>query len=255
MFLIFDMISGILTGVVGLMIMVVIVPVVVQILIHMVINMINSTLKTNIRPMLNLIFFPGALIRVTFLFLVLSLMGWKPNITYGRLAGLQNPTSTNNSHFSGFAVFMKPPRRGISLGHTIIISLSGYFVWAWVLLYVRFQQFITQYMAYLWGSNTANIVYVVVLLSLVIGGMPIPEETMLPLYYIVAYYPHLVISAMLGFIGAAITGGLFGITFGRIYYIVFLAMITTRHLTHKKQLDMIDRRDGITIDIEEVILF
>ena len=254
MFLIFDVVSGILTGVIGLVIMLIIIPVIVQIMIHMIINAINSAMKTNIRPMLNLLFFPGAIIRTTFIFFVLSLMGWKSQMTYGRLAGLQNPTSTNN-RFSGFAVFMKPPKRGISLGQSIIISMAGYFVWLWILLFVYYQRFISIYMTFLWGESTANLVYMIILISLLIGGMPIPEETMLPLYYIVAHYPHLVIAGMLGFIGAAIIGGLYGVVFGEIYFAILIALLISRHLAHRKDLDRMGRLDELTIDIEEVIIF
>lgn len=254
MFLIFDIISGIFTGILGLLVMLILVPVVVQIMIHMVINMINNALKTNIRPMLNLLFFPGALVRTSFIFFVLSLMGWKPGVFYGKLAGMHNPTSTN-SRYSGFSLFMRPPKKGVTLGQTIILSLSGYFVWLWVLLLIIFQLFITNYMSYLWGAQTANLVYGLLIISMVVGGMPIPEETMLPLYYIVAHYPHLVIASLIGFVGAAIVGGLFGVVFGQIYFVILLAMLLSRHQSHARQLRRLGDYDGIRMDIDEVILF
>lgn len=40
-----------------------------------------------------------------------------------------------------------------------------------------------------------------------------------------------------GFVGAAIVGGLFGLVFGEIYFVVLIAILTTHHLTHNKQLD------------------
>ena len=254
MVLIFEVISGVLTGVLGLLVMIIIIPVIFQIMIHMVINMINSTLKTNIRPMLNLLFFPGAIVRVTFMFLVLSLMGWKSSIVYGRLAGLQNPTSTNN-RFAGFGILMGPPRTGVSFGQTIIISISGYFVWVWVLLFVLYQQFINNYMTYLWSYETANLIYFFILISFLVGGMPIPEETMLPLYHMVANYPHLIIASLLGFVGAAIVGGLYGVAFGQIYFMVLMALLISRHRSHAKQLDGMGKGNKVKMDVENVVLF
>ena len=97
--------------------------------------------------------------------------------------------------------------------------------------------------------------YFLILISLLIGGMPIPEETMVPLYHIIANYPHLVISAMIGFIGAAIVGGLFGVVFGQFYFGILMALLISRHLSHSKQVTSYARTSELTIDVEEMILF
>ena len=110
-------------------------------------------------------------------------------------------------------------------------------------------------MAYLWGYEAANTVYFFILISLLVGGMPIPEETMLPLYHLVAYYPHMVIASLLGFLGAAIVGGLFGLVFGEIYFSVLMALLITRHRTHAKQLHEIEGKHLQKLDVDNMVLF
>ncbi|OLS19927.1 MAG: hypothetical protein HeimC2_39530 [Candidatus Heimdallarchaeota archaeon LC_2] len=169
----------------------------------------NSSYQRSIRTkkigkLVSLIFLPGTLLRVVLIIVFLKLRGWVMYISYPSVVGNLN-RSLSDERRSGFFISMRPHnKRTIRFKEIIQVSLIGY-----IPLFVGYYMWKTRgdqidFLIYLSQGNM-NIfwiyfLYYYLLLAIFIGGAPIPEETMLPIYFVIGKYPHLIIGIICAYI-------------------------------------------------------
>ncbi|MCE7734443.1 MAG: hypothetical protein GPJ54_06170 [Candidatus Heimdallarchaeota archaeon] len=230
-------------------------------------NYVRNNRPRNFRRAMAFITLPGTLLRITIMFVFLRLRGWSLGILYPGYVG-----GTERSLFSdrreGFRFFMKPDkRRRMTFKDVALISLVGY---------------IPLYLAYLmWTNRAANLDFIIYIqqgnlsefwiyvwyyyffFSLFIGGAPIPEETMTPVFYLLGEYSHLI----LGVIGAYIIGfvlslmeisemGIEGKRLGYTYFMLFSAILVFKVLLNQRKYGNLTKSalDDIILGMETIEL-
>jgi hypothetical protein len=99
--------------------------------------------------------------------------------------------------------------------------------------------------------------------AVLIGGAPVPEETMLPIYFLLGQYPHLII----GVVGAYFTGmllsllevdylGFAGKRLGYIYFLLFSSILFFRVAINQQQFSSITKAklDDILLGMDYIDL-
>ena len=73
-----------------------------------------------------------------------------------------------------------------------------------------------------WLFNIPTIiVFWYLIISLFLGGLPVPEETLLPIYYVLVYHSHIVIALLFFMLAAAATAEQFGNSIGTTMFLVY----------------------------------
>ena len=101
------------------------------------------------------------------------------------------------------------------------------------------------WMLYIWGPKfpffswaiPINWVFWYLFLSLVIGGLPVPEETLYPIYYILAAQPQLIVMTMFNLLAASIYVGLYGSRIATTIFTLSMAIGFTINAHYQKELD------------------
>ncbi len=224
---------------------------------------INRSRRTaTIGRFVSFIFLPGTLLRVMFVFLFLKLRGWELSISYPGFVGSMN-RSLSDKRRTGFFIAMRPNnKRRISFKEIVQVSLVGY-----IPLFIAYFMWKTRadqidFLIYLHQGNLSifwiYFLYYYLLLAILIGGAPIPEETMLPIYFIIARYPHLFI----GIIGSYIVGfwismmeigylGFEGSRLGYTYFITFSTILFFKIVINERQLNITKNKiDEVLLEME-----
>lgn len=213
----------------------------------------NSYYRTrSIRSFIALITLPGTLLRVVIMFVFLRLRGWKFTMKYLGMAG-SNSKGLLTDRRMGFAFSMSPDaKRRITFKDFALISFVGY-----IPLYLAYLMWTNRvdnldFFIYIQQGNLSsfwiNIWYYYLVFALLVGGAPIPEETMAPVYYIMGEYPHLI----LGIVGAYIMGfllslmeigdlGFEGKRLGYIYFLLFSTILIFRVLLNQRQFSFLTK--------------
>ncbi|MHA2100606.1 MAG: hypothetical protein ACW99A_18175 [Candidatus Kariarchaeaceae archaeon] len=207
----------------------------------------QSKRTSEVGRLVSFITFPGTLFRVALMFLLLRLKGWELSISYPGLVGTLN-RSLSDQRRSGFFISMKPnSKRRITLKDTVHMSLVGYIpmILAYFMWISRHDQI--DFMIYLQQGNVNIIwiyfIYYYLLFAILIGGAPIPEETMVPIYYLLGRYPHVIF----GIISAYCLSFLISLMefdgfvyeadrIARLYFLVALLLIISHVLINEEHL-------------------
>lgn len=238
-FLLFEFIQVTVTSFLALLFWIMILPLLVQTMINGLISMVERVIRMNIRQFLNLIFFPGSLVRLGLLYLTLSLMGWEPSLSHHNVVGSNTAMSTGRSR-RGFMISMRPKnKQSMGLREMIIIAAASQLAWLLVLLMVIYYDPIIITLSRLVGPS-APTWYFVAIISLIFGGMPIPEESMLPLEYLISHYPHWVGALSILGLASAVISGIYGPSIGQLWFLIISALMVARERITRKRLEDID---------------
>lgn len=205
-----DIATGIINfsgGIFGLILMFSLLPLFIQVTLRMLVNTINGFIKTDISPIVDLILLPGSMLRLVFMSVIFYTMGaefsWK---YYGPYMGKPASNIANNYNFRGFTPEQKLPYRyrdknPIKLSLVILVASYAVIplIWIWVAFY---DDILHGLDALFITPGTENIVYWVVLLTTMFGGLPQPNETMGFIYGNMLTHPQLVIALVLAGLGA-----------------------------------------------------
>ncbi|MDH5404783.1 MAG: hypothetical protein OEY49_19930, partial [Candidatus Heimdallarchaeota archaeon] len=165
---------------------------------------------------LEILLLPGSLLRFTIHVLFLRSRGW--TIIIGLFPPALGNPAINVSYrekYRGYGMIVRPPSNGsLTLKDTILILLLSYSLLPVVFILIYFGDYIIYGLTHtLNNPQSAFILYIFIVFSITFGGMAVPEETMLPLYYFITSYPHFVLGVFLNYLGALIMSPVIGITF------------------------------------------
>ncbi|MDH5402171.1 MAG: hypothetical protein OEZ01_02910 [Candidatus Heimdallarchaeota archaeon] len=210
------------------------------ILIRLVLNIIiyflsipfnNSNL---VIKLIEFLFFPGALFRNLFQISLLKSKGW--TTTWLHLGSDQsiNLTSPLRGH-GGFRVVLKAPSGSdvFTMKDALQIMITSYIAVPFIYLLYYYRDYIIFSLKMIMNDKLAFIIYFWLIISLCIGGLPVPEETLLPLNHFIFSYPHLFIGFIISYFAALLSVPLLGeviaftIYFLLISLLIYLALLNT----------------------------
>lgn len=228
---------------------------------------VRSNRAKNFRYSIALLTLPGTLLRVSIMFLFLKLRGWSLGIKYPGFVGKRDRGLISDRR-TGFTFSMSPDkRRRMTFKDIALISLVGY-----IPLYIAYLMWTNRadnldFIIYIQQGNLSKfwiyVWYYYFIIALFIGGAPIPEETMTPVYYLMGEYPHLI----WGILGSYVIGfllslmeidnlGFEGPRLGYIYFLLFSAILIFRVLINQRQFGYLTKGglDDILLDMELIEL-
>lgn len=197
----------------------VILPYLIRLIIIQVIRVITYILqipdkKIQVQQFISVLFFPGSLLRITFIYCYLILQGWSLRVAYSPKVELSSGSVVALHKSQGFYLIMSQGKKNFSLRDALAITMLCYIPMLLGILMIinsagnmRFIDYIFNRDFQFWKIhfqiNVINrILYYYIIAALLIGGSAVPEETSVLLYYIVASYPHFIISCILALIGS-----------------------------------------------------
>jgi hypothetical protein len=221
----------------------------------------------SVRNFLALITLPGTLVRVGITFLYLRLRGWQTGIGYPGWVGRPNRGIMSDSR-TGFTIAMsRDSRRRITFREIVIIGFIGYlpislsyFMWKNKADMIDFIIYISQgnmseFWIYFW--------YYYMVFAMFVGGAPIPEETMTPVYYLLGEYPHL----FFGLIGSWICGfficlmeieylGFEGKRLGYVFFLLYSAILIFKVVLNQREFGYLTskRLDELLLQMDAIEL-
>ncbi|OLS21985.1 MAG: hypothetical protein HeimC2_31330 [Candidatus Heimdallarchaeota archaeon LC_2] len=220
-----------------------------------------------IRSFTALITLPGTLLRVGIMFLFLRLRGWSLGIKYPGFVG-KTDRSLLSDRRTGFTFSMSPDkRRRMTFKDIALISIISYLP-----LYLTYLMWINKadnldFIIYIQQGNLSefwiNVWYYYLLFALFVGGAPIPEETMVPIYYLLGEYPHLfagiILAYIMGFLLSLMELGDFGFEgkrLGYIYFLLFSAVLIFRILLNQKHMGNLTKSglDDLLLEMDVIEL-
>ncbi|MHA2249420.1 MAG: hypothetical protein ACXAD7_03610 [Candidatus Kariarchaeaceae archaeon] len=249
-----DATESIVTSLITTILAFLLLPVLIRIIINLIIDLINTIFGLgqwrrrsffDFGTIVRFVAFPGTLIRGVIVFYTLHTMGWR--VKTGSAFNVGRPMGNFGSRdrsYRGYYLAMIPPS-GITptLREVIYMALVGYLVQIVVFVMYGFRQSIQQWMLYIWGPKfpffrwgiPINWVFWYLFLALVIGGLPVPEETLYPIYYILVAHPQLILMTIFNLLAASIFVGLYGpnITMTIFTFSMAMGFYLDTYLQHK----------------------
>ena len=159
-------------------------------------------------------FFPGSMIRITFLYGYLTIKGWKLTVAYNPKMEIGSNSLFAERRRQGFYLIMSQGKHRFTLRDAISITILCYIPMLLSILMftsyagnMRFIDYIFNRDFVFWRLHfpihvVNRVIYVYFALALLIGGAAVPEETAVILYHLLANYPHFIISCILALIGS-----------------------------------------------------
>jgi hypothetical protein len=105
---------------------------------------------------------------------------------------------------------------------SIIMTFISYSVMVLVVMWVAFRNSIFYSLQFLVPSSMVSPLYFFILLSMIFGGMPVPEETTSTIYVFIMEHPQLVVMLVLDTLGALILTPYLGVTLTFTYWLVMI---------------------------------
>ena len=216
------------------------IPILLRLILNIIIDLVNSIFNWGVRRnsfnfamVVRFIAFPGTLLRGTFIFLLLHLKGWKVNINFGVGVGqAMGNYGFRDNYYRGFGFNMSPGHKiEVTLKDTIHIAMSSYMVELIAIIIFMFRHWIISFILYVYGPridlflNFPTIwLFWYLFMGIVIGGIPVTQEILLPLYYIFIYNPQLVVFAIFNLFTASLIAEIFGNSIGLTCFILFFSL-------------------------------
>ncbi|MCY3411766.1 MAG: hypothetical protein INQ03_09055 [Candidatus Heimdallarchaeota archaeon] len=208
-------------------------PYLLQIIIHILTSFINRTFKFRINPILNVIALPAAIIKNVPVNLYLMLKGWDLSITYFDSVG-KSSSNLSSSGLNSFTFSHRPGYRDDGTGKMVKQDLTS-----WDSIFIMINSYVMTFLIFLWFDHLGEVmdflVYVmgvqasyftIILLSIsfVLGGLPTPGETMLPIVHYFKKKPHMVFSFISAFVGVVILNAITGPAIATSVYMIAVAI-------------------------------
>lgn len=206
----------------------------------------QSKLTSDARRFLSITTFPGTLLRMASMILLLRIKGWEVSISYPGVVGKLN-RGISDDRRSGFFISVRPNKdRKTTLKDTVHMSLVGYIPMILAYFMWVYRHSAIDFMIYLQQGNMniiwIYVIYYYLLFAVLIGGAPIPEETMVPVYYLIGRYPHVIIGIIFSYCLSFLISlmeidhlGFSANQVARTYFLLFSSIIIFRVLIDEKK--------------------
>jgi hypothetical protein len=163
---------------------------------------------------------------------------------------------TGDYNYRGLMGAPKPDSRGPKMNNiktSIIVSLVSYAVMAIVIFWVMFRDEIIYSLAFLLPYTAVTPTYFYILISLLIGGMPVPEESMASIYVTIMQHPQLVVMIVLDSIGALLLTPYIGVSLTFIYWLTMVLLgFYIWHVYENYQYTMIEETTELNVHVNEI---
>ncbi len=221
-----EIIYGFMGNMFKLFIIATFLPFIVRIIMQLTLNWIKNLIKIDLVPMLDVIAIPGAFLKNLPINIFLKSKGWDTRSNYRTRIGA-SITNLSRGRDDGFSLYQTPADKTseeLDNTSTVIIMALSYFGVLFFFLWLKYLKPIGGYLTYLFGPVTSQIIVWVFTLSLIIGGLPTPNETMLPITFYFKKNPHMIIAMICNFIAAVIASDLWGSSIATTIFILFSAL-------------------------------
>ncbi len=196
----------------------------------------------NIKPILNVIAYPGALIRAIPIYIILRTMGWNSVTYYNNKVGMPSSVIDRTST-GGFSITMYPPKdRKMKFNQTIIIVLISYLTTGLILLWLLYSHQIIIFLLFTMGPIGIQFYYFMTI-SLIIGGFPTQSETMLSIKHYIMYNPHIVMMLIINFFASAIISYSIGSSVGIMLFVITSAISLLIDKYYKREIEKLEPDD------------
>lgn len=210
-----------------LYLVIILLPLFIQIGLNMIISVVRSQFRIDIRPILDLILFPGSMLKATILWFVLTLHGYEYKLYYrlpdqGRSATAANPMYNGPGFLGHQTSSLWEKTNWLKLA--FIMSLASYAVLPIFLILLMFGNAIITSLYLVLPAHLVLPCYNFMVISVGLGGLPVPQESMLILYAFLHSSPHLILNFIFNVIGTLIIGPYIGAEAAIIVFLVFVAI-------------------------------
>jgi len=231
--LIIPTILQLLGGLFAIYVLLIFLPLFVQVMLNIFISVIRSQLKFDIRPMIDLILFPGSLLRICITWFVLTLFGFKNQLVF-RMPDVGDSATILNKSYGGLTWYSFQVnsfrKKHSPIKMAIIMSLASYAVVPVFVIMLLFSNAILLSLYLILPAHLVLPLFNFSLISIGIGGMPVPEETLAVVYALMYSHPHICLHIFFSFLGSIIITPYVGAEIG---FILFVGMINIGILINK----------------------
>lgn len=200
-------------------------PFIVLFLVEIIQGIVYGLFHFNILPILDIIAIPGKYLRSGIITLYLNLIGY---VTNHALDWNDNSiTSFKRSSIFRIVLFRDESEQEndpLSFKHYILLLFACYSVELIIIFYIIYSDYIIYLISWPF-QRQAIFIYFILLVSLVIGGIPPPEDTFIWLKASIGFNPHIAFSIILFIFASANLAVLFGPQIGLIFFSFFLIII------------------------------
>lgn len=170
--------------------------------------------RTRVSQAIAILFFPGSLLRITFIYFYLTMQGWIMQVLYSPRLQLESGSLFSEKKSKGFYLTMKQGKRRFTLRDAILITVLCYIPMVLGILMIVFRQGNMAFIDYIFNRDFLfwrihvpaaimnRTVYWYLVLALLFGGAAVPEETTLILYHVIATYNYFLVGCLLALIGS-----------------------------------------------------